>query len=356
MIAPALRDEFDLSLAEIGIALSAEWVGLTLTLLPWGFVADRIGERRALGLGLGACGGLLCAAAFAPGFWWLVGLVALAGAAGGSVQSSSGRAVMAWFEPDERGFALGVRQTAVPLGGLLGALVLPQAVAVGGIELAFLILGGLCLGGAAVGVLVIRDREPDQLEREATQSTLRNRRLWLLCGGSGLYLVGQIAIVSFTVLFLVDVRGFSNGEAGAVLAGTQVVGAALRIAAGRWSDVLRSRVVPLRRIGVAAFGTLAVGAALLDAPAPVLVPVLVVAGGLSMAWNGLSFTAAAELAGRRRAGVAIGFQQTVLSTVGVAVPIGFAAVVAATSWRFGFALAALGPLAGWRVLRPLAER
>jgi MFS family permease len=51
----------------------------------------------------------------------LVGLLALVGAAGGAVNSSSGRAVMYWFGPEERGLALGVRQTAIPLGGLVGA-------------------------------------------------------------------------------------------------------------------------------------------------------------------------------------------------------------------------------------------
>ena len=40
-----------------------------------------------------------------------------------------------------------------------------------------------------------------------------------------------------------------------------------------------------------------------------------------MAWNGLSFTAAAELAGAARSGAAIGFQQSVLSGLGVLAPI-----------------------------------
>src|SRR5918995_3887106 len=61
-IAPALRDEFGLTLAEVGLVLSAEWIGLTVTLLAWGLLADRIGERLSLGLGLGGCGLLLSAA------------------------------------------------------------------------------------------------------------------------------------------------------------------------------------------------------------------------------------------------------------------------------------------------------
>jgi sugar phosphate permease len=355
-IAPALRDEFGLSLAEVGVVLSAEWIGLTLTLLAWGLLADRIGERLSLGLGLGGCGLLLCAAAYAPGFWWLVVLVALAGAVGGSVQSASGRAVMAWFEPEERGFALGIRQTAVPLGGLIGALALPAAVGAGGVDAAFWLLGGLCLAGALVGVAFIRDRgQADTVDAHDVPWTLADRRLWLLCFGSGLYLVAQMAIFGFAVLFLVDERGFSNGAAAAVLAGIQVVGAVLRLAVGRWSDALGSRLAPLRWIGLAASAALALAVALLDAPTAVLVPALVVAGGVSMAWNGLSYTAAAELAGRRRSGAAIGFQQTVLSIMGVIVPLAFAATVAATSWRAAFALAALGPLAGWLALRPLRE-
>jgi sugar phosphate permease len=356
VIAPVLRDELDLSLAQVGLALAAEWIGLTVTLLPWGFVADRIGERRALGIGLGLCGALVCAAAFAPSFASLVILVALAGAAGGSVQSSSGRAVMGWFARDERGLALGVRQTAVPVGGLVAALALPPAVAAGGIELAFLVLGGGCLAGALVGAIVIRDPEIDTFEAEDAAWTLRDSRLWLLCSASGLYVVAQTAILSFTVLFLVDVRGFSHGEAGAVLAAMQAVGAALRIAAGRWSDAIGSRIVPLRRIGLVAAGLLAVTAAALAAEVWLLLPALVAAGALSMAWNGLSFTAAAELATRRRTATAIAFQQTALSVFGVGVPVAFAAVVAATSWRTGFAVAALAPLAGWLLLAPLVER
>lgn len=134
-----------------------------------------------------------------------------------------------------------------------------------------------------------------------------------------------------------------------------VVAVGLRIGAGRWSDLLGARIVPLRRIGVAVFSTLALPATLARAPVPALVPALVLAGALSMAWNGLSFTAAAELAGRARSGAAIGVQQTALSVVGVIVPPVFAALVEATSWQVAFGLSAVAPLAGWWTLRPLEE-
>ena len=93
-----------------------------------------------------------------------------------------------------------------------------------------------------------------------------------------------------------------------------------------------------------------------DAPLALLIPALVVAGGLSMAWNGLAIAAAAETASAGRVATAIGFQQTTLGLIGVVVPILFANLVEATSWRAGFAAAAVGPLAGWWLLGKLPER
>jgi MFS family permease len=153
-----------------------------------------------------------------------------------------------------------------------------------------------------------------------------------------------------------DERGVSPAAAAAVLALIQLLGIAIRIGAGWWSDRLGSRIVPLRRLGVALGLALGAAALLADAPLGVLVPVLVAAGALGLSWNGLSFTAAAEFAGRARSGAAIGLQQTALAGSYTLAAIGFAAVVDATSWRVGFALAALCPLAGWSVLGRLAER
>ena len=300
-----------------------------------------------LGIGLGSCAAFLAGAAYAPDFGWLVALLGLAGAAGASVNSASGRAVMHWFGPSQRGLALGIRQTAIPAGGLVAALVLPHL----GLRSGLLFLAGLCLAGAIAGVLAVRESHERQLPQDAVDWTLRDRRLWELSAGSGLYLVTQVALIGFVVLFLHDQRNVSAAAAAAVLAAIQVGAAALRIGAGRWSDVLGSRIVPIRRLGyVTAIATGSI-AALTAAPLWLLVPLFVVAGGLSMSWNGLSFTAAAELAGGRRSGAAIGFQQSVLAGVGAAAPVLFAALVAAISWRAGFALAALCPLAAAVVIR-----
>ena len=356
MLAPALRDEFGLTLGEVGLLLASQWVGPTLTLLPWGLLADRAGERLVLLLGLTGSALCMLGAAFVDAFAALLLLLSIGGALGASVNSASGRAVMNWFGAEERGLALGVRQTAIPLGGVVAAIGLPQVDALWGVRGAFAALAALGFAGALAGWVVVRDRGREGVEAEAVPWTLRDARLWRLCTGSGLYLVAQVAMMSFVVLFLHDERGFSSGEAAGVLAAAQVLAVALRIGAGRWSDRLRARIVPLRRVGLSITATVALAAVLTGAPLVLLVPALVAACALSMAWNGLSFTAAAELAGRARAGAASGFQQTVLSLVGAGVPVAFAATVSASSWGVAFGAAALFPLLGWLALGPLSEQ
>lgn len=353
---PVLRDEYGLSLGQIGALLSAGWVGACVTLLPWGLAADRHGERLVLALGLAGSAACLVGAAEAGSFEVLFGLLVLAGAAGASVNSASGRAVMFWFPPSERGLALGIRQTAVPLGALLVAVVVPPLAAEGGSRASFLFLAGLSGVGAAAGALVLRDRAGDEIELEPVVRTLRDRRIWRLSFVSALYGYSQVAIISFGVLFLHNEHDLDDADAALVIATALVLGIASRIGAGRWSDMVGSRISPLRQIGLAVAGALAVTAVLAEGPLGLLVAGVAIAGGLSMAWNGLAFTAVAELAGAARSGAAIGLQQTVLSASGMIGPPVFAVTVSAGSWAAAFAIAALFPIAGSFVLRPLGGR
>jgi sugar phosphate permease len=357
VLAPALRDRYDLSLSQVGLALSSVWIGPILTLLPWGLLADRVGERFVLASGLAACGALSVAAGWASSFAVFVVILGVAGGMGASVNAASGRAVMQWFSARQRGFALGVRQTAIPLGGAVAALALPVVNGAGGLKASFAFLGGLCLAAAGVAAAAVREalRPGVELEAEDVEWTLRDSRLWILSAGSGLYLFAQIALTSFFVLFLHDEHGLSAGAAAGALAVMQVGAVVTRISAGRISDALRARIRPLRWIGLASAAGVLVTAALTHAPVAIVVPVMVVAGAISMAWNGLSVTAAAELAGLARSGAAIGFQQTTLSVTGVFVPAAFAYVVDTTSWEGGFALAAVGPFVGWWLLGLLPE-
>lgn len=354
VLAPALQREYDLDLTEVGLAIAAANAGSVFTLLAWGLLADRVGERFVLGAGLAGCGAGLLVAAFAPSFAVLVLALTLGGAAGASVNAASGRAVMSWFRKDERGFALGIRQTALPIGGLLAAVLLPPIEAAGGVRAGLIALAAGCLAAAIAGASGLREAPHEESELTDIGHPVRDPRMWQLSIGSALVLAAQISILSFLILFLHAERGLSTAEAAAVFAVIQALGAAARILAGRWSDRLEARIAPLRKLALGLTVTLAAAAVLLSAPLGLLIPVFVAAGALSLSWNGLSFTAAAELAGRRRAGAALGFQQTALAITSAVAPPVFAAVVEAGSWSLAYGLAAAMPVAGIAVMRQLS--
>ena len=52
VLAPELREEYGLTLTEIGVVIAAVSIGSMFTLLPWGLLTDRLGERKVLGTGL----------------------------------------------------------------------------------------------------------------------------------------------------------------------------------------------------------------------------------------------------------------------------------------------------------------
>ena len=354
-MAPALRREFGLSLAQTGLLISVSLIGSLTTLIAWGQITDRAGERVVLFVGLAVAGGALAGAGFAHTFLLLAVLLAVAGAAGASVQSASGRAVMHWFQPSQRGLALALRQTAIPISGFLASLALPQIESAGGVRWGFATLGIWCAFGAVVGLLVLREGPQPEPQAARSEAPLRDRRLWTLSLGSALVLAPQLCVVGFTVLLFHERRGFSTGSAAAVLAVVQFLAIGGRIGAGRWSDLVASRLGPLRRIALASAVLVAAAGLLLGAPLVVLLPVFVAGGALSMSWNSLSFAAAVEMAGHNRSGIAIGLQQTLLNAPAAAYPALFGALVAATSWRVGFLAVAVFPLAGWRVLGTLTE-
>ncbi len=91
-------------------------------------LADRVDERRVIATGLTGAAALLVVARPTHELRRASRRAACAsGALGASVNAASGRAIMAWFPPTERGLALGIRQTAIPIGGAVGAVAPPRA-------------------------------------------------------------------------------------------------------------------------------------------------------------------------------------------------------------------------------------
>lgn len=358
-LGPELRSAYGLSLSQLGLVLSSVAVGILATLLAWGAAADRFGERRVMVLGLlGAAAALVVAARTSDAFGLAAALL-VAGACGASVNAAGGRAVMGWFAFRERGLAMGIRQTALPLGAAVAAVSLPVLSAAGGVDGALLALAACCaLAAASVAVWV---REPPMvgagsLPEGADKSPTRDPKILRVAAAGALLAVPQFGVVAFFVVFLHEERGYAVGTAAGFLAAVQLLGGAARILVGRWSDLRRSRIGPLRKLGLATTLGLVLTSALVGAPDLALLPALLATAVLAASWNGLANTVAAELAAPGRSGTAIGFYSTVMGVGASVAPPALAGIVMITSsWASGFVAVAACSLLAVIVLAPLAR-
>jgi sugar phosphate permease len=354
-LGPAIQETFGLTLVEVTAVFTSFAVGTVATLLAWGVLADRVGERFVIAGGVGAASLLMAGVAASEGYPALLGGVALAGALGASGIAASGRAVFHWFPRDERGLALGLRQTAVPVGAAAASFSLPPLAAGAGLDAALYALAGVMFIAAVAAAIWLREGPRTESAAPPAPDAMRDPRIWRLSAASSLMIIGQVGVTSLLVLYLYDERGWSAAAAAVALGTTQLGAAVTRAAAGRWSDLRGERIEPFRRLATTAGLLLLAATALSPAPAAVAVPVLIAGGIAAMSWNGLSFTAAAEISGRRQAGTAMGIQNTAMRLVAAGVPVALGALASEVSWAMAFAVMGLTPLRARALLEPLVE-
>jgi sugar phosphate permease len=342
---PALREQRGMSLAEAGVVAAAPTVGVLLTLVAWGLLTDRRGERLVLIAGLVLTAASCAAAALGSASTvLLVVTLFLAGAAGASSSSASGRVVVGWFPPQRRGLAMGVRQMAQPAGVAVAAVSMAVVADVHGVRAALLVpLVATLVAAVAVALVVVDPPRPPAREGGAPNPYCQDGYLARIHGVSVLLVVPQFVVWTFSLVWLVEERGWSPGAAGALVAVAQVLAAFGRIAAGQLSDLVRSRMRPLRWVAVAATATMGLLALAAGLDASVAVPLVVVATVLTVADNGLAFTAVAERAGPFWSGRALGLQNTSQFLTAALVPPLGGLLVTHAGYAAAFAVVAVLP-------------
>jgi MFS family permease len=359
-----LRSGYHVGNSGLGLVLGMLGLGIALSELPWGLLTDRWGDRRVLLLGLGATAAALAGMAlfvvpsdaYVPGLATLALGLLLVGLLGGSVNGSSGRAVMAWFREGERGLAMSIRQTAVPAGGGLGALMLPALASHFGFASVYGVLALLCAVTAAFAWRWLH--EPSLLEHSDSQRSaadlaasgansgpLSDARVWRVALGIGALCVPQLAVVTFATVFLHDFSHAGVVLISATMAAVQTGAAVARVWSGSWTDQRGNRRAYMRGcslLSAALFALLALVTAASGAHHAALTMVfagLVVLGGVSAsAWHGVAFTELATLAGTRRAGTALAMGNTFAFLTLFVTPLAIPLLLSVGSWPLVWAV------------------
>lgn len=346
-----VRKDLDFSDPQLGLAVSAFFAAAALASLVAGSVVERIGRR----LGTMVAGGLAAVSAgliavAADTYVALLVLLVVAGVANALLQMTANLTLATSVQPNRRGLAFGVKQSAVPVAILIGGLAVPTVGVLVGWRWSF----GAVAAAAVLALL-------SGLWLPGTRSTRRSDRqtgdrpppaALVVCFVSMTLASGALnSLGAFLPSWAYRV-GLSPSTAGVLLAVSSGVSVVTRIVSGAVADRRRGRNLPVvgTYLTVGAVGFVLVS---LD-DVPMLVVGAVVAVGIGWAWPGL-FLYAVVRVGRDSPAMASGAVQAGAFTGGAAGPALFGLLIAATTFPTAWRIAA-GMLVASALLLVVARR
>ena len=339
-LAPFLQADLALTRAEVGMFNSAIMAGSLLAMFAAGWVVDVKGERAALVWG-NVLVGVFCLGVLATNSFHGALLALFCAGIGAAFQTPAGsKTVMLWFPIAQRGMAMGVRQTGIPLGGALAAALLPVIALAFGWRMAVASGGLACFASAALSQFAY------QATAIAPTTTPHHRlprcadfltREVVLLGVSGaLATLGQFTLITYLAIYLKETQDIAVTTSASLLVFAQIAGAAGRVLWGVASDQLfnrRRRPALMLPIAVSAAGALALGWLPHGTPLWVIAILVTVHAFCALGWHGNWIALVAEIAGPERQGRTVGVAMSIMYPGIIVLPPLFGLLVDRThSW------------------------
>jgi len=354
VLAPALAPVFGVPGELVGIYVALIYVGAMFSSLAAGGYVARFGAIRISQASLVSCAlGLACSLTALPALAALGAL--LIGCGYGQVTPASSHLLVKTTPAHRMSLVFSIKQTGVPLGGVLAGLFLPGLDASAGWRGALFVAIVACVVVAA-GVQFSRkeldaDRTPDSPLglgnlREPLRLIVRHPALRLLSLGSLTFSAVQLCFTAYLVTYLHDSLGYTLIAAGVMMSVSQVAGAVGRVLWGWCADKFLGAVAMLMILGVAmAVFCWALAGMVAGTPYVILIVVLIALGSAALGWNGVYLAEVARQAPAGLTSIATGgtLAATFLGVV-IGPPI-FAGIASlADSYRPAFVLIAIPAL------------
>lgn len=301
VLLPFVKAEFHLTFAEAGVVVNFSFVGGFLAVALAGLAVDALGDRFVLVLGGILAGVAACAAAISSNFWVLLVLLVVMGVGTATPTPAGSVAVRRAFPLRLRGMVMSIRQTGVPFGFFIAALILPSVAIGRGWRAAMVVAGLVSILVALITLVVYRSAEP--VERVAGErrgfGNVFNRDSAIASSGGVFLVAAQMSLLTYLLSYLVHDRHLPLTTAAAFLAIAQVGGAGGRVLWGVVSDRLLGgsrRTALLLAAGTGAVGSLALAALPFGAPVAILIAAILVSAAGAVGWNGVQISYLSELA------------------------------------------------------------
>jgi MFS family permease len=362
-LAPFAQSDLGLNTAEIGLFATILNLGTMIALLPAGWAVDVLGERRVLVVGGVVTGALTILASFAPNFAILLPMLIVVGIAAATPTPAGSTAIITAFARRDRGFVMSIRQTGIPVGGAVAALVLPLIAVVAGWRTALQVAAGAAVVGAVTAHIMIRrtPKRPSSAVRGQPRS-LRSAatRDATLAGLAAVFLaVGQFVLASYIALYLFHIFHLSLTIGSLFLVAANVAGALGRIVWGIVSDRLfggrrAATLIVVSLLSASGFALLAWIPA--TTPTSLLITLVLLLGGTVIGWNGVYITLLSELAPADKRGRTVAYGMTIAQVGIFAGPFAFGILVErAGSYRVAWVVVAAALVVPALILRKVRE-
>jgi len=320
-LAPFYHDELELSRAQVVLFFSAFYLAMTASSFGAGWLTDRLGVRNTTLQGHLVVGVCTAAASFAPSFLWAFACFFLCGLGYAYLNPASTKGVMEWFHRDERATAMGIKQTGVPTGGFVTALIAPPLVLVIGWRGTFIAVGVVNFLFGFVFSQLWREPPDTPNSRVVKQQAPLQVPAPLNAGGflpasfgTAVFLIGQMSLITYVPLYLKESMGFSPywaSQALAIAQGGAMVG---RVGWGVASDRIfggRRKVVLIIIGWLSIVLMIALSLMTKQLSIPLLLVIVFLSGLCIVGYQGVSYALIGELAGTTRTGVAMGLMITI---------------------------------------------
>lgn len=316
-LAPFLAVGLGLNKAQVGLASGAVNAGMALTFMLAGRMVDLWGERAVLVIGAIFTGISIMLVSTSRSFPVLLSLLIFTGLWAAAATPAGSKAIMSWFPFSKRGFALGIRQTGIPIGGFLAALALPSLALHLSWRMAMVVMGLLAVIGAGICLVTYKEyphthvQTPKRLANISCSigKIILNPNIWFLSLTAITYVSAQFTLITYLIIYLNDQIDLSVGIGGLFLALAQLAGVVGRIFWGIISDTVchGARKPTLACVGAVA-AIMPIAMAFITCKTPLWVVGLVVwfFGFSAIGWNGLYVALVSELVDEDLGGTALG--------------------------------------------------
>jgi ACS family hexuronate transporter-like MFS transporter len=178
VLAPLIRDEFQLSNQQYSYIVVSFLLGMTLFQAPAGAFLDRWGARRGLPTLMIWWSAANALHAAASGVWQFCACRFLLGAGEGGNYSGGIKVIAQWFPPRERALAGGIFNSGTVVAAFLAPSIIVAISIRFGWRWAFVLPSGLGLLWIVPWLLLYRDVTPRAAPAAAADPILRHRQVW----------------------------------------------------------------------------------------------------------------------------------------------------------------------------------